>query len=656
MTHPIEIHRNETNQIIRLAVFEYFNPNKLYAEVIAKFADDKLDFSFLTIKNYLGNIVLGQSQKLVFQKNSLPHMHIIYNGVFDRVTASKSEQLFFEDVFHSIYLDKFKHKQTTAINQKIDEIYLLEAEPSEALHVKPKKTFNKEELTPRINIVSEHSRIELDFKLKDRYVLSESDKHAGKPSVDIINSFLNEGSAAQAYTIWGKFRGGFVQKEKNVALDFVVNDENQGRYNADNRRISSTANVLNSVLFCEKIGYLSPRKPKHYVHNGEHHLLVKEKKIPGIDLVDFFIKYDLHSHNGPKGNNEFTIDEYLDLVHETSLSVLRFLHFRNIIHRDLKPDNIKVQLITNLTEIIQFNVYPFDTELSKFATQSDAEQSQVGTPDYCSPEAFRGMNTTTKSDAYSMMLFLLYPLENSMPPVDQAVDPSKFMRVYRTLWQLVENKQLKQIYANKIINLFEASLKFDPAKRYDVITIINETAIIDYEIRIDRLSNKLTDKIKLEYEKANTLANEVKSKQYDYQTKIVNDITIYYPTWLSSVTTKDIKEFEAYILERVNQLTDDPIIMEEFSRSSCIKAIRGLAKKELIKAEISSITHNYLKITEKLANQQAEALDKTGYSKLIDLQNQYILNIDDLKELTSIYEHELKKVNKKDMAPRPPWD
>ncbi|HWS87886.1 MAG TPA: serine/threonine-protein kinase [Pyrinomonadaceae bacterium] len=108
------------------------------------------------------------------------------------------------------------------------------------------------------------------------------------------------------------------------------------------------------------------------------------------------------------------VRERLELFRQVCAAV-SYAHRRLIVHRDLKPSNI---LVTG-----EGRVKLLDFGIAKVLSQSDGDAqstaTQLGlmTPDYASPEQFRGETVTTSTDVYSLGV-VLYELLTGVPPYD----------------------------------------------------------------------------------------------------------------------------------------------------------------------------------------------------------------------------------------------
>jgi len=119
---------------------------------------------------------------------------------------------------------------------------------------------------------------------------------------------------------------------------------------------------------------------------------------------------------------DLSLHARLDLFRQVCAAV-SYAHRRLIVHRDIKPSNI---LVTPAGE-----AKLLDFGIAKVVSQTSGEQrgtaTQLGlmTPDYASPEQFRGEQVTTATDVYSLGVVLYQLLTGELPynlrglPLDQ---------------------------------------------------------------------------------------------------------------------------------------------------------------------------------------------------------------------------------------------
>lgn len=365
-------------------------------------------------------------------------------------------------------------------------------------------------------------------------------------------------------------------------------------------------------------------------------------------MFDFLNKYSIKLDNNPQLPSELSIEEFLDLVHEAALSLLRYYHSKGIVHNDLKPENIKI------VKDKHFSLYPIDLDLAKSIYEKN--ENSGGTREYVSPESAHMKNTNFKSDVYGLILSMQFLLGDPMPPANQAQNPNKFKRQYPVLRKLLQSGKISKIHADEIYNLFESALCFDPNQRCNVEFIIQSSAQILWEMNKQKAILILPKEKLNNLELSHQLALDVKYRQFNCSKQIVDQQEIYFPVLVINVTVQHIQNLQKDIFGMVSRLDDDSTIIEEFSRTSCIQAIRDMRSKVEVMVEISSIIHEYLSALYKLHQLNFETTEpsiKAKTKELLSSQNTYSFNLDNLKILANIFSHELEKLNKQNDVQRP---
>ncbi|HKP11230.1 MAG TPA: serine/threonine-protein kinase, partial [Blastocatellia bacterium] len=159
----------------------------------------------------------------------------------------------------------------------------------------------------------------------------------------------------------------------------------------------------------------------------------------------------------------------LELFRQVAAAVA-YAHRRLIVHRDLKPSNILV------TEGGQVKLLDFG--IAKVLSQADdgarhtATQLGLMTPDYASPEQFRGETVTTATDVYSLGVVLYELLTGSLPY------ELKGLRLDEMLKLVCETEpsrpgdapQLRGDLGNVVLK----AIKKEPERRYDSVEQFSE--------------------------------------------------------------------------------------------------------------------------------------------------------------------------------------
>lgn len=106
------------------------------------------------------------------------------------------------------------------------------------------------------------------------------------------------------------------------------------------------------------------------------------------------------------------VRERLELFRQVCAAV-SYAHRRLIVHRDLKPSNILVTA-DGRAKLLDFGIAKVLSQ-GDSGTQSTATQLGLMTPDYASPEQFRGEPVTTATDVYSLGVVLYELLTGALP-------------------------------------------------------------------------------------------------------------------------------------------------------------------------------------------------------------------------------------------------
>jgi hypothetical protein len=147
----------------------------------------------------------------------------------------------------------------------------------------------------------------------------------------------------------------------------------------------------------------------------------------------------------------------------------------------------------------------------------------------------------------------------------------------------------------------------------------------------------------------------IKFRQFSCGKQIINQQEIYQPVCVADVHLSDIQNLKSNILLRLSYLNDDPYIINEFCHTSCIQAIRSMDSKSQVIIEISSIVDGYISALSELNKKHSEQEPdcRTLINRVLSLRNKYSFNLDNLKQLTFIFNHELAKLNQKASVDRP---
>ena len=133
------------------------------------------------------------------------------------------------------------------------------------------------------------------------------------------------------------------------------------------------------------------------------------------------------------------------------LGALGHAHDKGVIHRDIKPANI-ILLENGVIKVSDFGVARLDT------SDLTGTGLMVGTPNYMSPEGFRGEVVDARSDLYSVGV-LFYQLLTRQRPVRE-------MPLEQTLAKLDEIVGLSARNVHSLKSILRSALQYDPAARF----------------------------------------------------------------------------------------------------------------------------------------------------------------------------------------------
>ena len=159
------------------------------------------------------------------------------------------------------------------------------------------------------------------------------------------------------------------------------------------------------------------------------------------------------------------LERPLPLTRAVSIAVqvcaaLSYMHSCGVIHRDLKPDNIvSVQAAnTDYVKIIDFGMVRFDSTSEQKLTSTG---TVVGTVEYMSPEACRGLPTDARSDIYSLTVCLYEMILGTLPFAAGAPVELMYKHVHAPV------PQLQNSGSNRLINeILRKGMAKNPEERF----------------------------------------------------------------------------------------------------------------------------------------------------------------------------------------------
>jgi serine/threonine-protein kinase len=104
-------------------------------------------------------------------------------------------------------------------------------------------------------------------------------------------------------------------------------------------------------------------------------------------------------------------NQYLEWFRQLT-EALVYVHGQRVLHRDIKPSNIIIDSRTLRARLIDFGIALSGTADSRLT----AGQGSPLTPEYASPEQYRGEPVDARSDVYSLALSILHVWQLGYPP------------------------------------------------------------------------------------------------------------------------------------------------------------------------------------------------------------------------------------------------
>lgn len=216
-------------------------------------------------------------------------------------------------------------------------------------------------------------------------------------------------------------------------------------------------------LASQEIALLSSLDHKHvlaYVtcFTEDNQLCIITEFCPNGDLSDYIGK------QGGAPLEELRLIEWFRQV----ASAVEYLHGKNIIHRDLKVQNI----------FLDGNM---DCKLGDFGiarvlqSSTDMAQTQIGTPQYMSPELFMGLPYNAKTDIWSLAI-VMYELATLEKPFTANV---MHMLIFQVIHQKVPD--LPKRYRPEFNRLVKRMMERDPADRPSAADIMKDPLFRDVE-------------------------------------------------------------------------------------------------------------------------------------------------------------------------------
>jgi serine/threonine protein kinase/tetratricopeptide (TPR) repeat protein len=194
------------------------------------------------------------------------------------------------------------------------------------------------------------------------------------------------------------------------------------------------------------------------------------------DGLPFYVMEYVEGKNIDEFCQDLNLEEKLQLFRQVCKAV-SYAHARLVVHRDLKPSNIIVDA-EGTAKLLDFGIAKILSD-DNFGQKGTATSLGMMTPNYASPEQFRGEQVTTATDIYSLGV-ILYELLTGVLPYD--LQDKTLDKVFEILTKNettkpsenpkseIRNPQLK----GDLDNIILKSLKKEPERRYQSVKDFSE--------------------------------------------------------------------------------------------------------------------------------------------------------------------------------------
>ena len=147
------------------------------------------------------------------------------------------------------------------------------------------------------------------------------------------------------------------------------------------------------------------------------------------------------------------------------LAALHAAHEKNIVHRDIKPGNIFLTNASPSVKVIDFGIAKVAREVARLTQVG----TQLGTPEYMSPEQVLGDDVDRRSDIYSAGV-LLYEMLSGAPPYTSS-NPREAIRKNEVMAQHVNGNvappPLPEAISPALKSVVARALDKKPARRFN---------------------------------------------------------------------------------------------------------------------------------------------------------------------------------------------
>lgn len=253
------------------------------------------------------------------------------------------------------------------------------------------------------------------------------------------------------------------------------------------------------------------------------------------------------------------------------LKALKKLHEKEIIHRDIKPENIFVDLDCASGQVKRINIIDFNLSLKA----TEVRYGRSGTPLFMAPEAFEGAKVDTRCDIYSLGQVLALVWGTSLPELD-SIEEAYFNSKHPTYPKIFSGiPELTLDDKNIIQNLIKDMMK---ESRWDRITLTAALQIME-TLRLQIKVRGKAVETQIQIKKAEQVASDLHISLNAMAKNRISDFDM----------NQLLANFNSAFHAALEQLVDEPLVIEEFVTKLAIKAFMGLKTKKDILDKIDHL-------------------------------------------------------------------
>jgi serine/threonine protein kinase len=191
-------------------------------------------------------------------------------------------------------------------------------------------------------------------------------------------------------------------------------------------------------------------------------------------VMEFCAKGDLLRHIKDKGKmNENHARRYFRQL----INAVKYMKDHGVLHRDLKPGNL---FVTD-ADVIKVGDYGCSKKLS---SKDELRKSQLGTPNYISPEVFKLNEYSYSCDLWSCGC-ILYIMLVGKTPFESEMSKMTFRRI------LKEQYVMPKYLSDEAQDLISKILKVDVNERITVEGVLEHPFLTHYEPAVENVEEKL---------------------------------------------------------------------------------------------------------------------------------------------------------------------